>query len=151
MPSLATRTPHRPTASTDRAASAIRQRISPFDFDTTITRLDNAIARRGLKVFAVIDHAGNTGRTGGRIAPSRVVVFGPTGVQGRLLEAFPSSGLDLPLKVHVYRDRESVFVAQGDVRTQLEQHGVDVDSVDARHLIEVLTAVADETIERSPP
>ncbi len=72
--------------------------------EETVTRLEEEIARRGLKLFTVIDHSGEAERAGLELRDTRVVVFGSPAAGTPVMEAVPLAALDLPLKVLVWDD-----------------------------------------------
>jgi uncharacterized protein (DUF302 family) len=77
---------------------------SSFTFDDTVDRLTEAITRRGLTLFAVIDHAGGARALGLEMNDAKVLIFGhPFGGTPVMLAA-PLAALDLPLRVLAWAD-----------------------------------------------
>lgn len=77
---------------------------SPFDFATTVARLEASIAARGLTLIADIDHAAAAERVGLALRPTRVLIFGNPRGGTPLMVAAPLIALDLPLKALIWRD-----------------------------------------------
>lgn len=81
-------------------------RPSAHDVPTTVARLETILQEKGLKVFARIDHEANASAVGMEMPPSRLLIFGKAEVGTGIMQDDPRAGLDLPLRVLVYADRE---------------------------------------------
>lgn len=77
---------------------------SAAGFQETLRRLLDAMERRGVDVFAQIDHAANAQAAGLTLRPTTVVVFGAAKAGTPLMAAEQTLGLDLPLRTLVYQD-----------------------------------------------
>jgi uncharacterized protein (DUF302 family) len=87
---------------------------SAFDFASTVRRLEEAIARRGLTVFARFDHAAGAREAGLELADELVVVFGDPRGGTPLMQSDPRVGIELPLRILVWQDAEAAMVAHVD-------------------------------------
>lgn len=81
--------------------NGIATRRSRYGFDETIRRLQIEIEARGVKLFALIDHAGEAARAGLAMPPTKVLIFGSPKAGTPLMLAAPSLAIDLPLKILV--------------------------------------------------
>lgn len=63
------------------------------------------IARKGLRLFAVIDHSGEAVAHGLELRETKVVIFGSPTAGTAVMQAVPLAALDLPLKVLVWDDQ----------------------------------------------
>ena len=70
------------------------------------TRLEAAVAERGVMVFARIDFASDAAAVGMYLRPTRLLVFGNPRAGTPLLAAAPTAGIDLPLKVLIWEDAQ---------------------------------------------
>jgi uncharacterized protein (DUF302 family) len=70
----------------------------------TMDRLEAAIRAKGMSVFARVDHAAGAEAAGLPLAPTELLVFGSAKVGTALMQAVPTSGIDLPLKALVWQD-----------------------------------------------
>jgi len=68
----------------------------------TVDRLIAALGKRGITVFARIDHAGEARKAGLDLADEEVVIFGDPRVGTRLMQADPSVGYELPLRLLIW-------------------------------------------------
>jgi uncharacterized protein (DUF302 family) len=73
--------------------------------EETVAKLQAEVERRGLQVFAVIDHSGEARRQGLELRDTKVVMFGSPRAGTPVMAAAPLIALDLPLKVLVFDDR----------------------------------------------
>ena len=81
-----------------------------------IDTLRAALARRGIRVFAVIDHAAAAREAGLELHDETVVVFGDPAVGTALMLADPRAGIDLPLRIVAWSDGQRTHVAHRDIR-----------------------------------
>jgi uncharacterized protein (DUF302 family) len=72
--------------------------------EETVSRLQDVIGAKGLKLFAVIDHSGEADAVGLGLRDTKVVVFGSPKAGTPVMQARPLAALDLPLKVLVWDD-----------------------------------------------
>lgn len=103
----------------------IEEHVSPLAFETTLDRLEGAIAAAGLTLFARIDHAAGAREAGMQMPPATVLIYGHPSRGTPVMLAAPQAALDLPLRVLV-RERESgdVVVAFHPVGAMLRRAGV---------------------------
>jgi uncharacterized protein (DUF302 family) len=84
---------------------------SRFKFAETVDHLTQAITAAGNTVFATIDQAAAAHAVGLTLRPTTLIVFGNPKAGTPLMDAFPLSALDLPLKFVVWEERGMVSVA----------------------------------------
>jgi uncharacterized protein (DUF302 family) len=72
----------------------------------TADKLEALIRERGLMLFARIDFAGDAARAGLTMPASQLIVFGNPKAGTPLMQAVPTSALDLPLKILVWQDTD---------------------------------------------
>jgi uncharacterized protein (DUF302 family) len=89
---------------------------STRDYAETLSRLIEAIERRGLTVFARIDHAAGARAAGMDLADEEVVLFGNPRSGTPLMQADPTVGIELPLRVLVWRSPDAVLLGYRDPR-----------------------------------
>jgi uncharacterized protein (DUF302 family) len=89
---------------------------STSGYAETMRSLVEAIQRRGLTVFARIDHAAGAREVGLELADEEVVVFGSPKSGTPLMQSDPRIGIELPLRILVWRHGEDVMLAYHDPR-----------------------------------
>lgn len=95
-----------------QAASRYSVTESNSGFEDTVSRLFDAIDRRDLTIFAVIDHAAAAREAGvpddARPGPATVVIFGSPQIGTSLMKAKPLLATELPLRASVFEDTDGV-------------------------------------------
>jgi uncharacterized protein (DUF302 family) len=103
---------------------------SNHDFPTTLSRLTNAMNARQATIFAVIDHAAGAEAAGLALAPTTVVVFGDPRAGTALMQVRQTAGIDLPLKILVWRDEAgAVWLGYNDPAWIARRHGLDPNAL----------------------
>ena len=90
---------------------------SGSDHAATIAKLVAAVEGRGFVVVHRIDHAAAAQTAGLELAPSTVIVFGNPKGGTPLMQATPTLGLDLPLRVLVWQ-------ANGGAKLTYREHQI---------------------------
>ncbi len=75
---------------------------SPHSVRVTSDRLVAALDRRGIAVFARVDHAGGARAAGLELADEELLIFGDPRVGTLLMQSDPEIGYELPLRVLVW-------------------------------------------------
>jgi len=113
---------------------------SAHDFATTVRRLDDELAARGVPVFARFDHAANAAGAGLAMPPTVVTVFGSPRAGTPLMLQAPDLALDLPLRILVRQDDDGVAVSYRDPEATVEGFGVPADPLRAVAVIAAAVA-----------
>lgn len=82
----------------------------------TVSLLVDAIERRGLTVFARIDHAAGAREVGLALADEQVVIFGSPRSGTPLMQCDRRIGIELPLRILVWREGNEVLLGYRDPR-----------------------------------
>jgi uncharacterized protein (DUF302 family) len=91
----------------------------------TIERLTAEIEKRGMTVFARIDHAAAASAEGMELRPTEVLLFGNPRAGTPLMQADQTIGIDLPLKLLVWADGAGkVWLAYNDPVWLGARHGL---------------------------
>lgn len=69
---------------------------SPHSARATMDRLAGVVKKKGLDVFARIDHAAEAGKVGGSLRPTEALVFGNPHGGTPFMECAQSVGVELP-------------------------------------------------------
>jgi len=119
---------------------------SPYSARDTMDRLENDVVKRGLNVFARIDHAEGASQVGLSLRPTEVLIFGNPKGGTRFMQCAQSVGIDLPLKALVWEDAASrVWVGYNDPAYLAQRHGIE-DCAVVPNLQKALEAIADEVV-----
>ena len=85
------------------SADGVTSKPSPYSVDETMRRLDEIVRGKGLTVFARIDHRSGARGVGLDMQDEQVLIFGNPRAGTPLMVARPLVGIDLPLRVLVWR------------------------------------------------
>ena len=133
-----------PTAMTK---TAIKTVTSPHSFSDTVARVEAAIGKRPLTLFAKIDHAAGAGKAGLELAPSTLFIFGNPKGGTPLMSRNPQMGIVLPLKMHVYQDGDNVMISYTDIAAAAQSHGLDSDKLPIPNIVKMLSGLTAEVTE----
>lgn len=87
-------------------ANDIIVKESHCSFRKTVQHIKDIVADKGLHVFAVINHSGNAESIGMKLNESKMIVFGNAKLGTALMQQDMTVGLDLPLRILVFRDTD---------------------------------------------
>ena len=119
---------------------------SAHDPWATIQRLEAAVTQHGLSVFASIDHAAGAASAGLELRPTALLIFGNARGGTPLMQAVQTIGIDLPLKVLVWQDREgNTWLSYDDPGWLAKRHGLGSEVVEeTRGLTATIASIARE-------
>jgi uncharacterized protein (DUF302 family) len=105
-------------------------KLSPRPVAGTVSRLQDLIKAKGLKLFAVIDQRAEAQSAGLDMPDTTLVIFGSPAAGTPVMVAAPLSALDLPLKVLVWSDEGQVKVSYYAPEELGRRHGLRQDLVE---------------------
>jgi uncharacterized protein (DUF302 family) len=117
---------------------------SASDWADTSTSLLDAIERRGLTVFARIDHAAGARAVGLELADEEVVLFGSPQSGTPLMQDDPRIGIELPLRMLLWRAGEDVLLGYNDPRELARTYEVTGHQATLEQMARLLEALATE-------
>jgi uncharacterized protein (DUF302 family) len=123
----------------------IRSQVSVSE---TIDRFVAGATRRGLTVFARIDHADGAAKAGLQLRPTELVIFGHPRGGTPLMVDRQTAGIDLPVKALAWEDAEGkVWLTYNDARWLADRHGLGPQSATAVEAIAAgLSSLAEEAV-----
>ena len=74
--------------------------------DNTIKNIKDIVELRGLTFFAIINHRGNAKYVDMNLNESKMIIFGSAKIGTPLMQQDMLVGLDLPIRILVFRDNE---------------------------------------------
>jgi uncharacterized protein (DUF302 family) len=125
-------------------SSVIVKRSAASYIEATKT-LTEAIERRGLRVFARIDHAAAAHAVGLDMAEEEVVLFGDPRSGTPLMQSDPRVGIELPLRILVWREGEEVLLGYRDPRELASSYDVGQHASTLDRMATLLDALVTET------
>ena len=98
---------------------------SSYGPEETIKRLEAEITSRGMTVFAHIDHMAGAAAVGLSLRPTDVLLFGNARGGTPLMQSIQTIGIDLPLKMLVWRDAAGdTWLSYNDPYWIAKRHGL---------------------------
>jgi len=86
------------------AENGLAQVRSLHDVATTGDRLEQVLQKKGMKIFARINHAAGAATVDKELPPTELVIFGNPKVGAPLMLCSRSTGIDLPQKALIWQD-----------------------------------------------
>jgi len=81
---------------------------SCVDVSTTANNIKNIVSKKGLSVFAMINHSANAKMVNMKLNESKMIIFGNPKLGTALMQQDMTVGLDLPLRILVFRDTDGI-------------------------------------------
>lgn len=127
-------------------------RPSANSVDVTIEKFEAAAKKRGLKIFARLDHAAAAESVGLKMPRATVIVFGNPRIGTPVFIKTPTVAIDLPPKAMVWEDSNGkVFLSYNSAEflfgTIYARHGVQSDAAVTAKVESMYAAIADEAVE----
>jgi len=132
-----------PTNVTPNKANGIVDLPSDHSVNETVERLKGILQAKGITLFALIDHSGEAEKSGMKMRPTKLLIFGnPKGGTPVMLAA-PSIAIDLPLKILVWEDAAGkVWLSYNSPAYLQDRHGVPPDLLKNISVAEALATQA---------
>jgi uncharacterized protein (DUF302 family) len=109
------------------ATATITTHPSRWSVADTVSRIEQVLASKGIKLFAVIDHSGEAHAAGLELRETRVVIFGNPAAGTPVMDAVPLAALDLPLKILVWADGDQTRISYTPPATLAERYDLRAD------------------------
>ena len=87
-------------------ANDIVVKESACSVDETVANIKSIVRAKGMGIFALINHQGNAKAVDMKLNESKMIVFGKAELGTSLMQQDMTVGLDLPLRVLVYKDND---------------------------------------------
>lgn len=126
-----------------KGAEGVVTRRSQHGFAEALARLESALERRQLEIFARVDHSGAAKRVGLTMPDTQVVVFGNPKGGTPLMLASPLVAIDLPLRVLVADDGGHAVLSYLSPAYLADRYGIPPDLVKN---IAGIEAIVDEVV-----
>lgn len=107
------------------AVEGLITKASDNSVDETITKMKNALASKGIKVMAEVDHQANAASVDKKMAKTKLLIFGNPMLGTPLMQSSITTAIDLPMKLLVWRDAEGkVWLAYNDPQYFAKRHEI---------------------------
>ena len=98
---------------------------SNHSVDSTADRLVNILEKKGMTVFARINHSEGAEKVGKLLRPTELVIFGNPKVGTPLMQCEQSVAIDLPQKALIWEDNKgAVWFSYNDPKYLAQRHNI---------------------------
>ncbi len=106
-------------------------KASAHSVSDTLDRLQGIMKKKGITIFARVDHAGGAKKVGLELKSTQLLIFGNPKLGTPLMMSNQRIGIDLPLKALAWQDKDGkVWLAYTDPGYLKKKHGIsDKDGV----------------------
>jgi uncharacterized protein (DUF302 family) len=116
---------------------------SSHSVDQTVAKLEEILTAKGVRLFALVDHSGEAEKVGMKLTPTKLLIFGSPKAGTPVMQASPSSAIDLPLKILVRQDPTGkVWVSYNSTDYLKVRHSISEQLVKNLAAIESIAAAA---------
>ena len=116
---------------------------SSHSVEETVTRLQEILQNKGVKLFTIVDHSGEAEKAGLKMPETKLLIFGNPKGGTPLMVAAPSVALDLPLKILVAEDASGKTWISYNATSYLQaRHNLPADLLPNIAVIDALAANA---------
>ena len=119
--------------------NGIVQIVSRRSVDQTLANLQGLLNRKGIRLFAIVDHSDEAAKVGLSMQPTKLVIFGSPRVGTPVMIAAPGAALDLPLKILISENSDGeVLVSYNDIEWLAERHEIPSDLAESLAAVKTL-------------
>jgi uncharacterized protein (DUF302 family)/uncharacterized membrane protein YidH (DUF202 family) len=125
--------------------NGILRKPSNHSVDETLEKLKRILQAKNVNVFAVVDHSGEAEKVGLKMRPTKLVIFGNPKAGTPLMQAAPTTAIDLPLKILISEDAQGkVWISYNSPAYLQERHGFPKELLQNVAVVETLATNAGE-------
>lgn len=118
---------------------------SNHSVDQTVEKLKTILQSKGVTLFALVDHSGEAEKSGMKMPPTKLLIFGSPKAGTPLMLAAPSSAIDLPLKILIWEDAQGkVWLSYNSPAYLQERHSLPSNLLQNIAVVETLATKAGE-------
>jgi uncharacterized protein (DUF302 family) len=121
---------------------------SPADVATTVRTVQALLERRGVTLFATIDHAAGARAAGMELADETLLVLGNPRAGTPLMQQDPRVGIELPLRLLVWDDGGTTRIGYADPVDLAQGFALDGAGTTLQRMRELLAGVVAEATSR---
>ena len=97
---------------------------SPLTFEDTVAALQKTLNSKGITIFATIEHHKAAEAVGESMSPATVLIVGNPKVGTALMQENPLLAIELPLKILVYKEGETVKIRYEKIAAIAEKYHI---------------------------
>jgi len=117
---------------------------SPYSVSETIERLESQLRQQNIPIFARIDHAAGAKTAGLALADEALLIFGDPKVGTYLMQENPMMGIELPLKILVWSQRNVTYLAYNDPLQVAKEYDLEKSAALAKKMADFMAKLVAE-------
>jgi uncharacterized protein (DUF302 family) len=123
--------------------SGIVHKPGNHSVNETVEKLQAILRAKGIALFVLVDHSGEAAKVGMKLRPTKLLIFGNPKAGTPLMQASPSSAIDLPLKILIWEDAEGkVWISYNSASYLRDRHHLPEELERNIGIVETLAAEA---------
>ena len=123
--------------------NGIVSKPSKHSVEETLGKLREIMRTNGVKIFALVDNSREARNAGFEMRPTKLVIFGNQTPGSPLMQAAPSTAIDLPLKMLIWEDSQGrAWVSYNSPAYLRERHGFPEELLGNIAVVEALANAA---------
>ena len=125
------------------AANGIVTIPSNHSVDATIEKLKSILQSKNVTIFALVDHSGEAQKAGLTMPNTKLLIFGNPKGGTPIMQAAPTSAIDLPLKILVSEDPQGhVWISYNSLPFLQQRHNIPAALLQNLAVVEALASQA---------
>ena len=121
---------------------------SPLAFEETVVALQKTLNSKGITVFATIEHHKAAEAVGESMSPATVLIVGNPKVGTALMQENPLLAIELPLKILVYKEGETVKIRYEKIAAIAEKYHIKQNFGTAERIDAAMQQLIKSSIEK---
>jgi uncharacterized protein (DUF302 family) len=118
---------------------------SKYSVKESIDQFQQLLSAKGIVVFARIDQQAEAKKVGLDLSPTELIIFGDPKGGTPIMQAYPLSALDLPLKLLAWsHDDSTVWLTYNDAAWLGKRHGLTRDMIHTLDFSPLLASLVKE-------
>ena len=110
------------------ASDGMIHQTAPGSVEETVEAFTDVLREKGATLFAAVDHAAGAASVDMELPSATLVLFGNPRIGTPLMQAAPTMGADLPMRVLFYEGEDGkTYIAYHDMDAIAEKHGIPAD------------------------
>jgi len=119
---------------------------SPADVAATVRSVTAQLARRGITLFATIDHAAGARDAGLTMPDETVLIFGNPTAGTPLMQKDPRVGIELPLRLLIWDDGGTTRIGYTDPAALTQRYALDDVAENLNRMRGLLATIVAEAV-----
>ena len=120
---------------------------SPYSVGETLDRLEAILKKKGITVFARVDHSAGAVKAGLSMQPTQLLIFGNPKLGTPLMQENRLMGLDLPMKALAWQDDKAVWLAYLNPEAFVSRHNIKNQKV-IQKMKQALNGISNKALQK---